>query len=108
MSRSELTIDDLIPNESDGEELYKRAVEYVMKFLVDNFKSLHHLKNEAPALRAPHPVTKSQVAPMKVLNKDEKYMKDTVDILECLKDDGNLCGDHQVPTFICLFICTYV
>ena len=97
-SRSELTIDDLIPNESDGEQLYKRAVDYVMSFLVNHFKSLQHLKNHAPVLQMPHPVSKSHVVPMKVLHKDEKYTKDTIDILECLKTDANMRGDHQVCT----------
>ena len=92
-SRSELTIDDLIPNESDGKQLYKRAVEYMMRFLVNHFKSLHHLKSQAPVSQTPYPVSKSHVVPMKILDKDEKYTKD---ILECLKTDANLRGDHQV------------
>lgn len=95
-TRSELTIDDLIPNESDGEQLYKRAVEYMMRFLVKHFTSLHHLKKHTPALQTPHPVSKSHVVPMKILHKDEKYTKDTIDILECLKSDATLTGDHQV------------
>ena len=33
---------------------------------------------------------------MIILDKDEMYTKDTVDILECLKTDTNLRGDHQV------------
>ena len=62
-SRSKLTIDDLIPNESDGVQLYKRAVEYVMRFLVNHFTSLHHLKSHAPVLQTPHPVSKSHENP---------------------------------------------
>ncbi len=38
-SRSALTLEDLIPNQSDGEELHKRAVAYVMCFMVTKFLS---------------------------------------------------------------------
>ena len=38
-SRSTLTIDDLIPNEADGEEMYTRAVEYVMRFMATHFRA---------------------------------------------------------------------
>ena len=104
-SRSELTIDDFIPNERDGEQLYERATEYVMRFLVNHFTSLHHLKHHAPDLQTPHPVSKSHVVPMKILHKDEKYTKDTIDILDCLKTDANLIGNHQVC--ICMEILDY-
>ena len=39
-SRNTLSINDLIPNEADGEEMYIRAVEYVMRFMATHFRAL--------------------------------------------------------------------
>ena len=57
-SRSELTIDDLIPNEADGEEMFARAVQYVMRFMVTHYKAFAHLKNKVLPLKSPYPVKK--------------------------------------------------
>ena len=40
-SRSELAIDDLIPN---GEEMFGRAVQYVMRLMVTHYKAFSHLQ----------------------------------------------------------------
>lgn len=49
-----------------------------------------------PADEHIHPVQKSEVVPMKLLLKDEKYKSETIDILTQLYSDANLSGDHQV------------
>ena len=84
-SRSSLKAEDIIPNE-DGEVMSKRATTYIMRFLVGTFKGLKHLENLVPKKHSPHPVSKSQVTPMKILD----------------VDDIELCdNDHQViDTFI--------
>ena len=43
-----------------------------------------------------HPVQKSEVIPMKILFKDEKYISETVDILSQLMVDTNITGSPQV------------
>ncbi len=48
--------------------------------------------------RTPHPVKQVQVAPMKILFKDEKYKADTIDILSRLCQDASLTGNPQVNT----------
>ncbi len=95
-SRNALTIDDLIPNQSDGEQLHKRAVDYVMYFLIVNFQSLYKLRQFAPTLQSPLPVSKSVVAPMKILPYDEKYTEENIHILKRIQSDAQLSGDPQV------------
>ena len=97
-SRSSLKAEDITPNEEDGEVMSKRAAAYITRFLVGTFKALRHLENLVPKQHSPHPVNKSQVAPMKILDVDEKYTQGNLDILDQLKRDVHLCGDHQVLT----------
>lgn len=93
---STLTITDILPNEGDGQELKKRAVQYVMQFLVTEFSCLNHLKWFLPDKESPHCVNKSNVVPMKILFKDEKYKAETVDILSRLVVDAQLSGKPEV------------
>ena len=95
-SRNSLTIDDLLLSSEDGKVLVKRAVRYVMEFLVTYFKDLASMANLVPQEECPHPVQKSTVVPMKILMKDEKYTDDTIDILRQLVIDATLSGDAQV------------
>ena len=67
-----------------------------MRFLTQEFTALAELKKHAPEQRPIHPPTKTEVAPMKVLFKDEKYASETIDILAKLMEDGNLKGTCQV------------
>ena len=93
-SRSSLKAEDIIPNEDNGEVMSKRATAYIMRFLVGTFKALKHLENLVPKQHSPHPVSKSQVVPMKILDVDEKYTQGNLDILDQLKKDVELCSDH--------------
>ena len=95
-ARSSLTIDDFLPSEIDAAILKERSVCYMMSFLVETFPSLKHLAKLIPPVDPPHPVAKSQVVPMKVLFKDEKYKSVTIDILAQLLVDAGLSGDEQV------------
>ena len=95
-SRSSLTIADFMPTEEDAHELEKRAIDYIMKFLVKEFVDLTDLKGFVPAEKVLHPVQTSQVVPMQVLFKDEKYIADTIDILSQLMHDAKLTGNPQV------------
>ena len=67
----------------------------MMGFLVEMFSNPKHLAEFVPEPESIHPVTKSQVVPMKILYKDEKYKSQTIDILTQLSD-ANLSGQHQV------------
>ena len=78
---STLTITDMLPSEGDGQELKMRAVQYVMHFLVSEFGCLDHLKPLVLDEDSPHVVEKSNVVPMKILFKDDKYKAQTTDIL---------------------------
>ena len=66
---STLTITDILPSEGDGQELNKRAVQYVTHFLVSEFGCLDHLKPLVPDKDSPHVVEKSNVVPMKSYSK---------------------------------------
>lgn len=80
-SRSELILDDIIPSESDGLMMYSRAVDYVMRFMAAHLKALSKFSTEVPCLKSPHAVSQSVVAPMKILQKDEKCTQANVEIL---------------------------
>lgn len=95
-SRQSLGISDILPSEVDAAQLKLMATEYMMKFLVKEFKGLAGLKKYLPLKVPLHPVRKSEVVPMKVLFKDEKYTSETIDILTRLMEDGALTGASQV------------
>lgn len=92
-----LTISDLLPGEADGTELQKRAMCYIMHILVEEFPSLADLQpflpsSDTPAMGA----CTSNVVPMKILFKDEKYRSETTEILTKLVEDANLSGKPEV------------
>ena len=94
-SMESLTISDFMLSESDAEEMGARATSYMMRFLVTNFSAFSDLKfvpDETPL----HPVVKTEVIPMKILFRDEKYISETIEILTKLVEDGKLCGEPQV------------
>ena len=95
-SRHSLTISDFLPSLEDARHLKERATAFLMRFLAEEFNSLSDLESFAPKNQSPHPVQKSDVIPMKVLFKDEKYISETVDILSQLMVDANMTGDPQV------------
>ena len=96
MKRSELAVHDIVPSESDGLNMYNRAVDYVMRFMASHFKAFSRFANQVPQLKSPHVVSQSMVAPMKILHKDEKYTEANVEILEQIMSDAQLKGDPQV------------
>ena len=95
-SRQSLSVSDILPGEDDAAVLQQRATEYVMRFMVKELKDLAGLKKHLPPRHLLHPVQKSEVVPMKVLFKDEKYISETIDILTQLMEDAALTGSCQV------------
>ena len=95
-SRESLSISDFLPSEEDGAELETRAIHFLMRFLTEELEALAGLRKYAPKQEQFHPPIKTEVAPMKVLFKDEKYVSETIDILTKLMEDGNLRGNCQV------------
>ena len=97
-SRDDTTIDDLLPSVDDSKILYQRALDFTKEFLVTHFTTLSDLKQFLPgeSVDIDHPAVKSEVIPMKMLMKDEKYAAETIDILTQIFDDAGLTGDHQV------------
>ena len=91
-----LSISDILPSAADGEEIRKRAITYIIQFLVTEFESLKCLQALVPSQSSLHPVAKSTVIPMKMLFKDEKYKAVTIDILNKLMDDAELTGKPEV------------
>ena len=94
--RESVTIEDVSPSESDAQVLKQHAIHFIMEFLVTTFSSLQDLEKLIPTVEPVHPVQKTDVVPMKLLLKDEKYTSETIDILSQLYNDANLSGDHQV------------
>ena len=98
-SRSSLTIDDILPSQDDSAEFMRRAVRYLMCFLVSEFSALADLEKFVPPEQTPHPVRKAEVIPMKLLFKDEKYTAETIDILSDYITAAQLTGvEPQVNT----------
>lgn len=90
-----LTISNLLPSEGDGTELEKRAVNHIMHFLVEEFPSLSHLQSLLPSSET-DPVGKSNVVPIKILFKEEKYKSETTEILTRLVKEADLSGKPEV------------
>ena len=95
-SRQSLTVADILPSEEDALQLQQRAVDFMMRFLVKELHALAGLKKHLPPKLMLHPVHKSEVVPMRVLFKDEKYIAETIDILSQLMEDACLTGTCQV------------
>jgi hypothetical protein len=66
MNRDLLTVSDFLSSEADAAELKKRAVSYIMNFLVQEFPALSDLKKLLPE-KPEKVVAKSEVVPMEVL-----------------------------------------
>ena len=66
-----------------------------LKFLVSNFSTFSDLKKFAPDEAPLHPVVKTEVIPMKILFRDEKYISKTIEVLTKLVEDAKLCGEPQ-------------
>ena len=91
-----LTISDLLPGEVDGIELKKRATLHIMHTLVEEFTALTYLQALLPSLPERVGRGRSNVVPMKILFKDEKYKSETIEILSQLTEDAELSGKAEV------------
>jgi hypothetical protein len=95
-SHQSLTVEDYLPNASESQQLEERATRYMMGFLVEAFACLKNLQPFVPPMESLHQPEKSQVIPMKLLFRDEKYKSETIQILAQLIRDANLSGDPEV------------
>ena len=93
-SHQSLTVEDYLPDASESHQLEERATHYMMGFLVEAFTCLHDLQPFVPAMESLHQPQKSQVIPMKLLFRDEKYKSETIQIL------SQLIRDPQVLTIM--------
>jgi hypothetical protein len=92
-SRTSLTVVDFLMSEADAAE---RAVRYMMRFMVSAFSTFSDLKPFVTDETPLHPVVKTEVVPMKVLFRDEKYVSETIEILTDIAKDAQLSGQPQV------------
>lgn len=99
-SRQSITTEDVSPSQSDAQVLKQHAVWFIMEFLVKTFSNFRDLEEFIPPVEPIHPVQMSEVVPMKMLPKDEKYKTETIDILTQLYSDAALSGDHQVSIML--------
>ena len=103
-SRLSLSLVDFMPTEEDAGYLQKRATGFMMRFLVREFSDLKDLARYAPDEEQVHTVDKSEVVPMMVLFKDEKFVSETIDIMAQLIEDAHLSGNPEVciQTSVCI------
>lgn len=97
-SRQSLTVEDYLPSANESLQLEERATRYMMGFLVETFACLEDLQPFVPAMEPLHQPQKSEVVPMKLLFRDEKYKSEMIQILSQLIRDANLSEDPQVLT----------
>ena len=95
-SRRELTAADILPGIEDAAVLKNRAITFLQHFLVTEFDDLHDLQPVAPPAHPSTPTRKTEVVPMRILFRDEKYVAENVAILGDLVTDANLTGSDQV------------
>ena len=108
--RSQLTAADILPGIEDALALQKRALVFLQQFLVSEFDDLHELQSLTPVAHSSDTVKKSEVVPMRILFRDEKYVAENVAILGDLIRDANLTGSHQVyfkAVCIHVYTCMY-
>ena len=65
-------------------------------FLVEQFNSLKALQKLLPRSTTPGTTQKSIIVPMKMLERDEKYTSETIQILQDYRKECVLTGDAQV------------
>ena len=99
-NRSQLTATDMLPGIEDATALRQRALIFLQQFLVREFHDLHQLEPFAPAKVLSSPIKKTEVIPMCILFRDEKYAAENVGILQDLIRDANLTGNNQVLAFM--------
>lgn len=95
-SRSQLTAADILPDANDAVELTEQALVFLQHFLTSEFHDLHDLASLVPVAHSSGPVVKTEVVPMKILFRDEKYVAENVAILGDLVRDAHLNGSDQV------------
>ena len=95
-SRTSLTVIDFLMSEADAAEIHKRAVRYMMQYMVSAFATFSDLKQFVTDEVPSHPVVKTEIVPMKVLFRDEKYVSETIEILTDIAKDALLTGQPQV------------
>ena len=94
--RNSLTLDDLLPSAADGRELFRRASKYVASSLVQQFNSFKALQKLLPRPTTPGTTQKTTIVPLKMLERDEKYTSETIQILQDYRKECVLKGDAQV------------
>lgn len=99
-----LTISDLLPNEADGIELKKKATLHIMHVLAEEFPALAHLQALLPSPEQVVKGVRSNVVPMKILFKDEKYKSETIEILSQFAKDAEISGMPAVCIHIHILI----
>ena len=96
--RKDLTEEDVLANEEDGQILYERMVKYVCSFVTREFDDLSELRvftDESDSTRTPR-MNPSVVVPMKILFHDEKYTGENIQILQKLAKEAKITGNPQV------------
>ena len=89
-SRSNLTAADILPGIEEAKILLERALAFIQQFLVSEFTDLLELQSVAPDMHPSGPVRKTDVVPMRILFRDEKYVAENVAILLDIAKDANL------------------
>ena len=94
-NRDSLGAVDFMMSEDDASH-YRASYPVHDEVLGAGIQYFSDLKRFLPDETPLHPVTKSEVVPMKVLFRDEKYVSETIEILMDLAKNAKLTGHYQV------------
>ena len=95
-SRSQLTVAGILSDADDSMVLTKQALVFLQHFITSQFDDVHDLQPFLPGTHTPESVEKTEVVPMRLVFRDEKYVTENVAILRDLARDANLTGHHHV------------
>ena len=95
-NRGQLTASDILPGIEDAKALHHRALVFLQQFLIKEFRDLHELESVLLDQDICRDSSKTEVIPMRILFRDEKYVAENVAILGDIAKDANLTGNPQV------------
>ena len=84
-SRGDLNESDVLASEEDGVRLRSHMLKFMMSFMVKQLISLSDLAKFITSQNPP-PVEKSEIIPLKMLFRDEKFIDENIQMLQYMKD----------------------
>ncbi|XP_062501053.1 uncharacterized protein LOC134178235 isoform X1 [Corticium candelabrum] len=95
--RQDLKEEDILPSSKDADEIYENATSYLMFFLTSKFDYLQHLTSVCPRPVPYKTPTKAVVAPLEILDINERSTDGNIQVLENFARDTEKSETTPVP-----------